>query len=140
MFTFIPFVYIVLCLFASANAKSQVQSSVEGDQTVGGVHLFEVHTSAGGIGIGIKILIAAVVSVMILWWCCKKGNKCATLYLKPAREVALATAAANTARAALPQLTYQEETACRRCRRHQRTRDTRGANSADSYSGAHLSP
>ena len=137
MFVTIPFIYI-LCIFISVDAKSQVQSSVEGDQTVGGVHLFEVHTSSGGIGIGIKILVVVIIMALILWWCCRKGNKCANLYLKPAREVALAATAASAARSTLPELTYQQET-CRHCRRHQRANRGRRSASADS-SGAHLSP
>lgn len=84
------FVYPV----SSTNSQVGVNNDVEGDQTVGGVHLFELHTPEGGVGMGIKILIVMAVVLLVLYWCClKKVQSCKETIL-PYAEAAIAAPAA----------------------------------------------
>ena len=48
--------FLILNLLALSLAATQdhVGNKVSGDQTVGGIHLFEVHAPGGGIGLGVK--------------------------------------------------------------------------------------
>ena len=69
----LPFSMLVACAKAK---QTQVESTVEGDQTVGGIHLFEVHAPGGGIGIGIKVLIVlAIIGGLVYWYIRRKANK-----------------------------------------------------------------
>ena len=59
-----------------SEAKSvQSQSSVEGDQTVGGIHLFEIHSPSGGMGLGIKFLLVLAVVAFAIYWCLRRKAK-----------------------------------------------------------------
>ena len=42
-------------------------NKVDGDQTIGGVHFFEVHAPGGGMGLGIKIGLAIVLLALCIW-------------------------------------------------------------------------
>ena len=128
----------MLCfmLFTYIDAKSQVQSSVKGDETVGGVHLFEIHSQSGGIGMGIKILVVGLIVLAVMWWCCRKMNNCTNLYLDPARDVALAAVARNQPERRVARYIAKKE--CHHCKRgFNRLRRTR---SEDSINSCHLSP
>ena len=58
--------------------KSKQNNNVHrGDQTLGGVHIFEFHAPGGGMGIGIKILVLAVIAIAVGYWCLKE--KCRTV-------------------------------------------------------------
>ena len=49
---------LVLCAQAQLSAAANnARNSGDGDQTVGGIHFFEIHAPGGGLGIGIKIMI-----------------------------------------------------------------------------------
>ena len=43
-------------------------NQVKGDQDVGGIHLFEFHTTSGGVGMGWKILLLALIVIMALYF------------------------------------------------------------------------
>ena len=59
------------------NTQVGVNNKVEGDQTVGGVHLFEVHTPEGGMGFGIKVMIFVfIVGVILYWFIRQRVKKC----------------------------------------------------------------
>lgn len=64
---------IIFLLTAQVSAQSQNQ--VKGDQTVGGVHLFEFHTPEGGMGFGFKMMILLVVIVALIYWYVKRKAK-----------------------------------------------------------------
>jgi len=71
----------ILLLFAAQcqtrNAQVGVNNKVEGDQTVGGVHLFEVHTPEGGMGFGIKVMVFAfIIGVILYWFIRQRVKKC----------------------------------------------------------------
>ena len=87
---------IVLSAAALASAASTqvgVNNKVDGDQTVGGVHLFELHSPQGGIGLGFKILfLLAIVAVIIYWYIRRRTRQ--TLLRHPALRQAAAYAAA----------------------------------------------
>ena len=55
----------------------QVNNTVQGDQSYGGIHLFEWHGQHGGIGLGWKILFVLVLVLLLAyWWMKRKANKC----------------------------------------------------------------
>ena len=61
-----------LCIFLLLTGclanQSHVGNKVAGDQSVGGIHLFELHAPGGGIGLGIKVLLIGAIVVAILYW------------------------------------------------------------------------
>ena len=67
---------ILFYLLAVVHAKQvNLESSVHGDQTVGGIHLFEIHSPSGGMGAGIKVLIAVVLIAAFLYWYIRRKLK-----------------------------------------------------------------
>ena len=50
-------------------------NKVNGDQTVGGIHFFEVHSTSGGMGLGIKILLALLVAGLLAYYCIRRRAK-----------------------------------------------------------------
>ena len=50
-------------------------NKVNGDQTVGGIHFFEVHSTSGGMGVGIKIIIALFVAGLVAYFCIRQKAK-----------------------------------------------------------------
>ena len=62
--------------FTTARNNAQVDATVSGDQTVGGIHLFELHAPGGGVGLGIKImLILAIAAAVGYWWLKRRAKK-----------------------------------------------------------------
>ena len=57
-------IFIILLLVPIANANSKHV----GDTSVGGVHFFEFHSTHGGTGLGIKIILAVIVIGGFLYW------------------------------------------------------------------------
>ena len=56
----------------------------KGDQTIGGVHLFEFHSPGGGMGIGIKVLVFLIIAAAVIYWCLKeKCRLIASRYTNP---------------------------------------------------------
>ena len=43
-------------------------NQVRGDQDVGGIHLFEFHSTSGGVGMGWKIMMVALIIILILYF------------------------------------------------------------------------
>ena len=78
-FTFAKVIlYIIALTVPNVNARgnNQVDAEVQGDQTVGGIHLFEVHTPGGGMGIGIKVMLVCVVLAIVgYWWLRRRAKK-----------------------------------------------------------------
>lgn len=70
-------VVFLLCanLCCARNTQVGVNNKVEGDQSVGGVHLFELHTPTGGMGVGVKIVIISLIIGAIFYWCINKKVK-----------------------------------------------------------------
>lgn len=76
MFLKTLFLSFVLILSASANKNTQVGNNhLNGDQNVGGIHFFEFHAPNGGSGLGVKILIVAVIAIAVAYWCIKQRIK-----------------------------------------------------------------
>ena len=48
---------------------------IHGDQTVGGVHLFEVHSPSGGMGLRLKLLLLLAVVLLAGYWCLRQRAK-----------------------------------------------------------------
>lgn len=70
-------ILLLLCQCFGRNTQVGVNNKVEGDQSVGGVHLFELHSPHGGTGLGIKILIVGlIVGGLIYWFVNRKIRKC----------------------------------------------------------------
>ena len=71
------FMMCSLCIidWSQFSTAKNVQSSVEGDQTVGGVHLFEIHSPSGGMGLGVKFLLVLVAVGFIVYWCLRRKAK-----------------------------------------------------------------
>ena len=62
----------------------------KGDQSIGGVHLFEFHSPGGGMGIGLKTMLFAIIAAAVLYWCLKE--KCRAIlgrYTNPPVQRAL---------------------------------------------------
>ena len=82
--------FIILVLFLTISqvggGNSVSHNGVKGDQTVGGIHLFEIHSLSGGMGLGLKLLIMLAVALDIACWCLRQRTK------KVARMTALSTA------------------------------------------------
>ena len=73
------FTAILFCLLGSAfsqntktNTLTKTTNNVKGDQSYGGIHLFEWHGEHGGIGLGWKILLALLILLAIGYWWTKK--------------------------------------------------------------------
>ena len=70
MFRFYAFVLLLLCtspvLFAN---------KVNGDQNIGGVHFFEFHSTSGGMGLGVKIILALLAAGLLAWYCIRRKAK-----------------------------------------------------------------
>ena len=63
-------IVLLLILFHMAGGDNKVShTGVRGDQTVGGVHLFEIHSPSGGMGLSLKMLILLAVALGIAYWC-----------------------------------------------------------------------
>jgi len=71
------YIVFVLCLASTLarNAQVGVNNKVEGDQTVGGVHLFELHSPSGGMGIGVKLIFASLIIGALFYWCINRKVK-----------------------------------------------------------------
>ena len=65
--------FVIIILIASS-AKTHA-NTVKGDQTVGGIHFFEVHSTSGGMGLGVKILIALCIAVCLAYYCIRNRAK-----------------------------------------------------------------
>ena len=63
----------------------------KGDQSIEGVHIFEFHAPGGGMGIGIKLLIVAIIAVAVGYWCLKEKCKICTKRFTPVQRCLLYT-------------------------------------------------
>ena len=63
-YAFIAYLLVHSCF----GGQTHVGNKVQGDQTVGGVHLFELHAPGGGIGLGIKVLLIGGLILALLYW------------------------------------------------------------------------
>ena len=69
------------------NDDSRTHNDIkEGDQSIGGVHIFEFHAPGGGMGIGIKLLIVAIIAVAVGYWCLKEKCKLCTRRFTPVQR------------------------------------------------------
>ena len=59
-------IVLILCLldFSLVFATNKVQ----GDQDVGGIHLFEFHTLSGGVGMGRNIMMVVMIIILALYF------------------------------------------------------------------------
>ena len=72
------YTFTLLCLLARAQANTNTQLGVNhmsGDQTVGGIHFFEIHTPSGGMGLGIKLFLGALIAIAVAYWCIRRKAK-----------------------------------------------------------------
>ena len=88
----------VLCLltvFAVVHAATQVgvNNRVDGDQTVGGVHLFELHTPQGGIGLGFKIILILIIVGAVIYWYIRRRTQMAIRRHPALQQIATAASA-----------------------------------------------
>ena len=60
-------VFVSLYVTLTHTNQNNLDATVTGDQTNGGIHLFEVHAPGGGMGIGLKV-IALITVVALVWW------------------------------------------------------------------------
>ena len=142
MFTAILF---CCCLLGSAfsqntktNTLTKTTNNVKGDQSYGGIHLFEWHGEHGGIRLGWKILLALLIILAIgYWWTKKKANKCfgllpTLLNTQPAAPTpAPAPAPAPAPHInGYPLMLYQPPVPAPRYHQHRRPRDSSGEESA----------
>ena len=59
--------------FTNTKTDTKTKNEVRrGDQSIGGVHLFEFHAPGGGMGIGLKTMLFAVIAAAVLYWCLKE--------------------------------------------------------------------
>lgn len=65
---FYAIAYLLCYAQLSFAGQSHVGNKVQGDQTVGGIHLFELHAPGGGIGLGIKVLLIGGLILAVLYW------------------------------------------------------------------------
>ena len=83
--------FALYLIFASVSAnQNHVGNKVGGDQTVGGIHLFELHAPGGGIGLGIKIMLIGGLVLALLYWYMRRQTIRAirrTAYPYPATEM-----------------------------------------------------
>ena len=90
------FVFVLcshLTLATARNNQVGVNNKIEGDQSVGGVHLFELHTPSGGTGYGVKLVVIGLIIGIIFYWCISKRVKKCQQAVIP-----YATAASNVSR------------------------------------------
>ena len=66
--------YFAIC-FALLATPVHANNNVRGDQTVGGVHFFEVHSTSGGMGLGIKILLVLLIGGALAYYCIRNRAK-----------------------------------------------------------------
>ena len=60
--------FCVLCLFVSSScADTQVQDRVQGDSTVGGFHLLEIHSGTAELGLKI-VIFAGVIGLIVFFY------------------------------------------------------------------------
>ena len=92
MKTNIKYVACILALLVNrvGGGNSVSHTGVKGDQTVGGIHLFEIHSPSGGMGLGLKLLILLAVALAVAYWCLRQKTK------KVARTAAITSAAGAT--------------------------------------------
>ena len=75
MYTAVVFAFAFALLFPAATCNKNVQVGVnhlDGDQTVGGIHFFELHAPNGGTGLGFKVLLIAAIALFIIYWFIKR--------------------------------------------------------------------
>ena len=84
-----PLMFLIISFLVAQVGRGNLVShtGVKGDQTVGGIHLFEIHSPSGGMGLGLKLLIMLAVALGIAYWCLRQKTK------KVARTAALSSAA-----------------------------------------------
>ena len=63
--------------FDVKKSEETINDIKRGDQSVGGVHIFELHAKGGGMGIALKIIIGAIIAISVAYWCLKE--KCKSL-------------------------------------------------------------
>ena len=113
--TIIAFCPLLAACFAqntrTNTLETDVTNNVKGDQSYGGVHLFEIHGEHGGIGMGWKVIfIVARVCLVAYWWAKRKTSKCFGLLptiLPPAPAPAAAPAPVAPPVAGYPLVVYQ---------------------------------
>lgn len=113
-------VLVLLLLTPNVSANNKVN----GDQTVGGIHFFEVHSTSGGMGIGIKIIIALFIAALVAYFCIRQKAK---RFLKKSMMGNLLTNVTAT-QPMLPNVTAQQaqqpfQLVVQAPRRHHRHRD-----------------
>ena len=96
------YIYMLCAQVIHCRGATQVgvNNKVDGDQTVGGVHLFELHSPNGGMGIGVKVLVAAIIVGIIFYWCVTKR-------IKKCKQAVLPYQAAAQYLPQVPRLTQQ---------------------------------
>ena len=67
--------YIILTLLMSVMGNIEVHSGVKGDQMVGGVHLFKIHSPLGEMDLGLKLLLLFAAVLAIVYWCLQQRTK-----------------------------------------------------------------
>ena len=93
------YLHALLFVLLATNAFANTH---KGDNTVGGVHFFEVHSQAGGSGIGIKIIIFLLLIGVFAYSYYKWRNYKRRLVRLAASEAFISNQAVATAAAALP--------------------------------------
>ena len=88
----LKYVACILALLVNrvGGGNSVSHTGVKGDQTVGGIHLFEIHSPSGGMGLGLKLLILLAVALAVAYWCLRQKTK------KVARTAAITSSAGAT--------------------------------------------
>ena len=71
----LTFVLISTYLCSPSLCATNEHVGIHGDQTVGGVHLFEVHSPSGGMGLGLKLLLLLAVVLLAGYWCLSQRTK-----------------------------------------------------------------
>ena len=59
---------IVVLILRLLNISLSYANQVKGDQDVGGIHLFEFHSTSGGVGMGWKILMVTMFVILALYF------------------------------------------------------------------------
>ena len=75
---FLTFTFILIAanyLHSTVHGATNEHVGIHGDQTIGGVHLFEVHSPSGGMGLGLKLLLLLVVILLAGYWCLRQRTK-----------------------------------------------------------------
>ena len=99
---------LVLPHLASTATQVGVNNRVDGDQTVGGVHLFELHSPSGGMGFGLKVLLIVIIVGVAIYWYIQRQTRAALKRHLP-------TTVAAAASYASPALELQPFRPLRRC-------------------------